>query len=101
MFEESSLRSVLKAISWRIVATLTTSVLVYAFTGQPEIAVTVGLLEGITKIFLYFGHERMWNRLNVGRAQIDRHGKDFSESAEKDTQNRPVTPVGIGAKSHN
>ena len=101
MFAESALRSILKAISWRVVATLTTSVLVYLFTGRTDIAVTIGLLEALTKIILYFGHERIWNRLNVGRAQIDRHGKDFSESAEKDTQNRPVTPVGIGAKSHN
>ena len=70
MFAESAWRSILKAISWRILATLTTSVLVYAFTGRTDIAVTVGLLEATTKIVLYYGHERLWNRLNVGRNRI-------------------------------
>ena len=101
MFAESALRSILKAISWRVVATLTTSVLVYLFTGRTDIAVTVGLLEALTKIILYFGHERIWNRLNVGRAQMDHRGEDFSESTEKDTKNRPVSNIGIDVKLHN
>ena len=67
MFQESAIRSVFKAISWRVVATLTTALLVYAITGNTEVAVTVGLLEGIAKIGLYYFHERLWNRLHVGR----------------------------------
>ena len=67
MFEESVTRSVFKAISWRILATLTTTLVVYVITGSTEFAVTVGLIEGVAKIGLYFVHERLWNRLNVGR----------------------------------
>ena len=67
MFEESAMRSVFKAISWRILATLTTTLLVYLITGSTEFAVTVGLLEGVAKIGLYYFHERLWNRLSVGR----------------------------------
>ena len=67
MFEESAMRSVFKAISWRILATLTTGLLVYLITGSTEFAVTVGLLEGVAKIGLYYFHERLWNRLNIGR----------------------------------
>ena len=70
MFKESVTRSFLKAVSWRILATLTTTLLVYVFTGRPDIAVTVGSLEAVAKIFLYFFHERLWNRLDVGRQPI-------------------------------
>ncbi len=71
MFEESAMRSVIKAISWRIVATVTTTILVYVFTGRPDIAVTVGLFEAAAKMVLYFVHERIWNRLDIGRLPID------------------------------
>ena len=73
MFKESPMRSVLKAVSWRIIATLTTALLVYAFTGELGIAVAVGMLEAVTKIVLYYFHERLWNRLTVGRRPIGHH----------------------------
>jgi adenylylsulfate kinase len=58
---------VFKAISWRFLATLTTTLVVYLITGSTEFAVTVGLIEGAAKIGLYYAHERVWNRLDVGR----------------------------------
>ena len=67
MFEESMMRSVFKANSSRVLATLTTALLVYFITGSTEFAVTIGLLEGAAKIGLYYVHERLWNRLDVGR----------------------------------
>lgn len=70
MFEESSLRSVVKALSWRIIATLTTTLLVFVFTGRLDVAVTVGTLEAIAKMALYFVHERMWNKLSFGRRPV-------------------------------
>ena len=71
MFEESAMRSVLKAVSWRIIATLTTALLVYAFTGELGIAVTVGMLEAVTKIVLYYFHERGWSTLDWGLEDIE------------------------------
>ena len=70
MFEESTTRSVAKAVSWRVIATLTTALLVYAFTRRFDVALTVGLLEALAKMFLYFGHERVWNRLDFGRKAV-------------------------------
>ena len=70
MFEETATRSVVKALSWRVLATLTTAVLVFTFTRRLDIAVTVGILESIAKMFLYFAHERVWNRLGFGRAAV-------------------------------
>ena len=60
----------IKAVSWRVLATLTTTLLVYAFTGRTDLAVTIGLLEATIKMALYYFHERLWNRLNVGRKPI-------------------------------
>ena len=73
MFEESAMRSVFKAISWRVLATLTTAFLVYLITGSTEFAVTIGVLEGVAKIGLYYFHERLWNRLDVGRRPGGHH----------------------------
>ena len=67
MFEESNTRSIAKALSWRIMATLTTTTLVFVFTGRLTLAVTVGALEAVTKMGLYFMHERIWNKLHFGR----------------------------------
>jgi uncharacterized membrane protein len=61
------MRSVAKAISWRIVATVTTIFLVFAFTGNLVISGGVGLTELITKIVIYYVHERVWNAIGFGR----------------------------------
>jgi adenylylsulfate kinase len=79
MFKESAMRSISKAVSWRIVATATTTLLVYAFTGRTDLAVTIGLVEAITKMALYYFHERAWNRLNMGRKPMT--GSDPSANA--------------------
>ena len=72
MFEESSMRSVVKALSWRVVATLTTTALVFAFTGRFDLAITVGVFEAVAKMALYFMHERLWNKLEFGRKPLGR-----------------------------
>ena len=41
-YRESHLRSLLKAFSWRIVATLTTGIIAYLITGQIEAALMIG-----------------------------------------------------------
>ena len=67
MFEETSTRSVVKALSWRIVATLTTTGLVFVFTGRFDLAITVGVIEAVAKMALYL---RLWNKLGFGRKPI-------------------------------
>lgn len=58
--KESHLRSVLKGVSWRVLGTLDTMVLSYLFTGSLKIAAAIGGTEVITKIGLYYLHERAW-----------------------------------------
>ena len=64
---ESTRRSVAKALSWRFVATLITTTIVYAVTGKGEFAAGIGLADTAIKLFVYIGHERIWNRITYGR----------------------------------
>lgn len=64
---EKHVRSFAKAISWRIVATLTTMLLVFAFTGSLMISGGVGIAELVVKILVYYLHERVWNMVDFGR----------------------------------
>ncbi len=64
---EKRLRSLAKTISWRIVATLTTILLVFVFTGNLAISLNVGGLEIILKTVIYYLHERVWNLTSFGR----------------------------------
>ena len=67
---ETKSRSVLKAVSWRTWATVTTAVIVFIFTGQFALAITIGFLEVFAKMGLYFFHERMWQRIRFGKKEI-------------------------------
>ena len=69
MFQETTTRSVLKTLSWRLLATLTTILLVYLFTGRWGMAFTLGGVEIILKMLLYYLHERAWNRTSYGRKE--------------------------------
>jgi uncharacterized membrane protein len=61
--KESHLRSLLKGISWRVVGTLDTMLLSYIFTGNLKIAAAIGGTEVISKVGLYYLHERAWQRV--------------------------------------
>jgi uncharacterized membrane protein len=58
---EKPIRSVVKAISWRIIGTIDTMVISWFITGELTMAISIGSIEVITKMILYFGHERVWN----------------------------------------
>jgi adenylylsulfate kinase len=64
---ETHVRSIVKGISWRIIATLVTAGWTYVFTGSVSIAVLVGSSEALSKIFLYWAHERIWHPVQWGR----------------------------------
>ena len=64
---DTNRRSLAKALSWRLLATIITSSIVFAITGQGEFAATIGVADTICKFFIYFGHERLWNRISYGR----------------------------------
>ena len=58
--KDSHLRSLLKAFSWRVVATLTTATIAYFVTGRLDAAAMIGSIEFVLKFFIYYAHERAW-----------------------------------------
>lgn len=64
---EKPIRSIAKAISWRVIGTLDTLVISYLLTGEVAIAASIASVDFITKMFLYFFHERIWNKINWGK----------------------------------
>lgn len=67
---EKHWRSVLKSISWRVLGTLDTVILSFLITGSLKMAASIGGIELITKMALYYGHERIWARLNIGKEVV-------------------------------
>ena len=61
---EKPYRSVVKTISWRTVGTLDTMIVSYFVTGSLVMAASIGSIEVITKMILYYFHERAWNKLS-------------------------------------
>ena len=57
----SHARSLTKAFTWRITATLTTAIIAYIVTGELNTAAVIGGIEFVLKFFIYYGHERVWN----------------------------------------
>ncbi|MDT0649845.1 DUF2061 domain-containing protein [Autumnicola edwardsiae] len=64
---EKPLRSIAKTVSWRIVGTMDTVAISWVLTGEIETAMAIGSVELVTKMILYFGHERIWNKINFGK----------------------------------
>ena len=68
---ESRRRSLLKALSWRLVALTITTVVAYVLFNDAKIAASVGLLDSLVKIVAYYAHERAWHRVAFGRRAIE------------------------------
>ena len=64
--KESHRRHLLKTVSWRIIGTLDTVILSWLITGNAMMGLKIGMLEVVTKMFLYYLHERAWYRINFG-----------------------------------
>ncbi len=69
MARESHLRSILKGISWRFLATGTLMLIVYLVEGSIETALRIGIIEFFLKLFIYYAHERAWAYYLDGREQ--------------------------------
>ena len=64
---DSHVRSISKAISWRVVGTIDTFVITLVITGNFVIAGSIASVESISKIILYYLHERVWSNVTLGR----------------------------------
>jgi len=57
-------RHILKTISWRVVGTIDSMILSWLITGSWKLGLTIGGVEVITKMVLYFLHERAWYKFS-------------------------------------
>ena len=66
---EKSYRSILKAFSWRVTGTIDTMVISYIITGSIKTAASIGFIEIFTKMTFYYIHERIWNKIKLGKSE--------------------------------
>ena len=74
--KDSPTRSILKAITWRMIASATTFLITFIIFSQAtdktvseslEIASIVGIVDIVAKLFLYYLHERLWANIKWGK----------------------------------
>ena len=63
---ESRKRHIAKTITWRFIGTLDTMLLAWLISGNPLTGLKIGFAEVITKMLLYYFHERTWYKINYG-----------------------------------
>ncbi|NNC51386.1 MAG: DUF2061 domain-containing protein [Flaviramulus sp.] len=64
---EKPVRSMVKSLSWRTIGTLDTILISWLITGKFDLALSIGGIELVTKMVLYFFHERIWNSIKWGK----------------------------------
>lgn len=64
--KKNKYRHLIKTFSWRFIGTLDTIVLGWLFTGSPTIGLKIGIIEVLSKMILYYAHEKLWYKLNFG-----------------------------------
>lgn len=67
MKDQSRKRHIAKTITWRIVGTLDTILLSWIISGNPLTGLKIGFAEVVTKMFLYYLHERAWFKINLSK----------------------------------
>ena len=67
MNTEQTKRSLLKTITWRITASSDTFVIAWIITGDWKMGGSIAGIEVITKMFFYYFHERIWNKIKWGK----------------------------------
>jgi uncharacterized membrane protein len=59
-------RHILKALTWRVIASLTTFLIVFIATGEIKAGISIGLIDFFAKLIFYYFHERIWYKSNFG-----------------------------------
>ena len=67
---EQTKRSLIKTITWRINASLDTFVIAWIITGDWKMGGSIAGIEVITKMFFYYFHERIWNKIKWEKKMV-------------------------------
>lgn len=62
----NSKRHIYKTFTWRIIGTMDTFIIGFLLTGSLSSSIQIGGTETISKMILYFLHEKMWYNINFG-----------------------------------
>lgn len=79
--DHSVKRHIAKTITWRIVGTVDTMLLGWIVSGDIKIGLSVGGLELLTKMGLYYVHERVWYKSNFGLTDRRSISKETDEKS--------------------
>jgi adenylylsulfate kinase len=71
MYIETHSRAIIKAVSYRVFGSLITAFIIYFFVGRVDFAVAGGIADALAKIVAFYFHERAWNKIKIGRKQIE------------------------------
>jgi uncharacterized membrane protein len=63
---ESRKRHIAKTVTWRVIGTIDTTILGWVISGDPMTGLKIGIFEVLTKMVLYYVHERLWYKTNFG-----------------------------------
>ena len=66
-----------KTLSWRVVATSDTFLISWIITGTWQLAGAIAGIEVLTKMFLYYGHERVWSNISWEKKPKEEHTTIF------------------------
>ena len=66
-------RHIIKTLSWRAIGTIDTTLLAWLIAGDPMIGLQIGGIEMITKMLLYYLHEKIWHKFDFG---IEKHNSN-------------------------
>ena len=66
---ETKSRSLVKALSYRLLGSACTSMICLLLTGRLALSAGVGTMDLVAKFGLYFLHERIWERIRFGKAK--------------------------------
>lgn len=67
---DKPIRSIVKTLSWRLIAFVATAIGIYIYNGELMGSIIVALIINLIKMFLYYFHERSWNKISFGRIEF-------------------------------
>ena len=74
--KDSNKRHLMKTFSWRAIGTIDTIIFGWIISGNPLSGLKIGGFEMVTKMLLYFFHEKLWYKINFG---LDKRNKSRKE----------------------
>ena len=80
----SNRRHVIKTFTWRGIGTIDTISFAWILTGNPFIGLKIGSVETVSKMILYYAHEKLWYKINFG---IDKRNKTKHLKKNKEKRN--------------